>query len=198
MAVQGTIVKIAAKDGTGRTGRKYTRYSMVLADQNGAESGWMTYGFNAPPFKEGDFIEYEVETNNGFKNIKEGSAKAAARPAVAATAPATTATLPPTAAASVDKRNQQIVLQHSQEMAISTVALLLQAEALPVTGAKTKAAETKRFEEIVAYIDKFTVKYTQDVLTGRVLSNVADMGVIDVKPDAPIPGVPAQTNPGEY
>lgn len=191
--MRGSVVKIAEKSGRNRRG-PWTRYSFIT-EENGQESGWVGFGFEAPPFKEGDYIEYETEEDDqGRVQYKKGTGRIIPKPAAAPRAePAS-----PTAAAacnsqssgpsSYDARQQQIVLQHSQEMAIHAVAVLLKHDSLPTTGAKTKAGEAKRFEEIIAAVDKLTVKFYNDVVTGRLLYNVPDMGVISTAPDAPLPG----------
>lgn len=92
-------------------------------------------------------------------------------------------------------RQTSIVLQHSQEMALRAISVLLEHDGLPLTKASNKAGEAKRFDEIVAAIDKLTVKYYRDAETGRLLETVADMGVVDTSADGPIPdAAPSETS----
>jgi hypothetical protein len=82
----------------------------------------------------------------------------------------------------------------ARSAAVETVALLLANEALPMSAAKTKAGEAKRYEEIVAAVDKLTVKFFFDAAGGRLLQSVADEGTKETRvatlPDAQ-PGKPA-------
>lgn len=194
--MKGTVAKIATKTGRSRRGQ-WTLYSFITQDESGNENGWVTFGFEAPPFHEGDFIEYETETDqDGRVQYKKGTGKIIPRPKQpeqptraeqVSSQAAAGGNSQSSGSASLDARQQSIVLQHSQEMAIKAVTVLLQNDSLPTTGAKTKAGEAKRFEEIVAAIDKLTVKYFNDVVSGRLLSNVPDMGIINTAPDAQIP-----------
>lgn len=203
--MRGNVVKINSQDGKTRAGKPYVRWSFITRDDSGNESGWVTYGYGEqPPFVEGDLIEYEVETKGNFKEYRPNSGKIIKqppRPATPSPPPGRAAdggNSPPSGQAHAgnngwDARQQQIVLQHSQEMAISAVALLLSNDSLPTTGAKTKAGEAKRFEEIMAAVDKLTVKFHNDVVTGRLLLSVADMGIVDTKPDGAIPAAAASS-----
>lgn len=79
-------------------------------------------------------------------------------------------------------------------MGLRAAALLLEHDGIPMTKASNKAGEAKRFEEIVAVIDKLTVKFYRDAETGRLLETVADMGVVDTSADGPIPYAPAASD----
>lgn len=212
--MRGFVAKIATKSGVAvRTGKAWTKYSFIVEDEQGVETKWITYGFEQPPFKEGDFIEFEVRENNGFADYKKGSGRIVANPPARAAARSSAAASPQRGqVAGVEQaagkpgqaeagrgvgavdggsggadRQTQIVLQHSQEMAIALVSVLLANDALPISATKSKAGEAKRFDEIVAAVDKLTVKFHNDVATGRLLSVVADMGVVSTKADAPLP-----------
>jgi hypothetical protein len=58
--------------------------------------------------------------------------------------------------------------------AIDLVFRLLDANALAVTTADSKAGKAKRNAEIMAMIDKYTVRFFHDGATDRVLKNVED------------------------
>lgn len=201
---KGFVKVLTEKSGTSPRGKAWTRYSFKTEGEDGNESDWITFGFNRPPFKKGDFIEYDYTTDDrGYKQVTEGTGKVIANPPkqAAAQPSRTVAQALPVdsyAAPSGVDRQTAITLQHSQEMAIRTVGLLLANDALPMSGAKTKAGEAKRFEEIVASIDKFTVKFHNDVATARLLASVADMGIISLKPDAPLPAAGGEQSTGEY
>lgn len=210
MQIEGVVKKISTKTGKGRGGKAWTLYSFVLGLDDGSESEWITFGFDKePPFEEGDRVNVGAESDkNGYLKYKEGSGRivstkpvgSGAATGVSEPQPAARAGTEGAAAPSAispravaeDTRQRQIVAQHSQEMAIGIVGLLLQHNGLPVTGAQTKAGEAKRFEEIVAAVDKFTIKFHNDVVTGRLNATVADMGVVSVMAKDAIPPADAK------
>jgi hypothetical protein len=194
---QGFINKLTTKEGVGKRG-PWTLYSFVVEQDDGDISPWISFGFAAPPFVEGDYIAFETDEKDGRHNYKKGSGSKPANPPQRAKARgsntpasggnqkstgATSAAAP--AAAGAD-RQTSIVMQHSQEMAILAAGVLLTHNALPMSGAASKAGEAKRFSEISAMIDKLTIKFYNDAATGRLLETVADT-VIDTAPDAPLP-----------
>lgn len=208
MTFEGIVKKISTKTGRGKRG-SWTLYSFVLGLDNGSESGWITFGFDKePPFEEGDRVSVGAEEdNNGYLKYVEksgriiaatkptgGGAVASGNAASAQTASSAPVNNGPETALSPNKREvaeaarqNQIVNQHSQEMAIAIVGLLLQHDGLPMTTAATKASQAKRFEEITAAVDKFTIKFHNDVVTGRLATTVADMGVVEVGAKDAIP-----------
>lgn len=202
MQLEGVVKRINAKPYKGR--KSGTVYSFLLI-QNSGEETWVTFGFDKePPFAEGDRIAVEANKDqNGYLNYVEGTgrivaSKADTKPAASQSTATTEATSTGTpqrgnASGGYDERQRQIVWQHSQEMAIAAVGLLLQHDGLPMSVAKTKAAQSQRFEEITAAIDKQTVKFYNDVITGRVLEHVADAGVVDTSAPDGIP--PADPKP---
>lgn len=199
---QGFVNKLTTKSGVGKRG-PWTLYSFILELEDGSESPWVSFGFEKPPFAEGEFISFETDEKDNRHNYKKGSGSKPANPPQRAkartsnggavangnTAGAKTGTgaqgTTASSAASAD-RQTSIVMQHSQEMAISAVGVLLAHNALPMSGAASKAGEAKRFSEITAMMDKLTVKFYNDAATGRLLDTVAD-AVIDTAPDAPLP-----------
>lgn len=197
MQLEGVVSRINSRSGNGRKG-KWTLYSFLLAVADGTEK-WVTFGFDkAPPFKEGDRVNIGVnEDDKGYLTYIEGTGRIIApKPAEkvqpsnggSGDKPATAQTGGVSSQSNTGAdRQSQIVAQHSQEMAIAMVGLLLQHDGLPVSGAKTKAGEAKRFEEIVAAVDKFTIKFHNDVVTGRLHTTVADMGIVSVTADDAIP-----------
>ena len=199
---EGVVAKIATKTGNGKRG-KWTLYSFQLTSDSG-QGTWITYGFDKePPFDEGDRVSIEAqEDNNGYLKYVEGTGRIVSGKPVAkgiSSAAQPTADSGKSAAAEPTKREvaeasrqNQIVWQHSQEMAIATVGLLLQHDGLPMTTSKTKASQAQRFDEIVAAVDKFTVKFANDVTTGRVPNTVADMGVVSVTAKDSIPAADKQ------
>lgn len=176
--IQGYVKRISTKTGTGKRG-VWTLYSGIIEKDDGTESGWISFGFEKPPFAEGSYISLETETTDRGLNLVQGSAKVL-------TPPAKPAAAPPTAAGSsgatskgagnyVD-RNDSIVYQSSRKDSLALVALLLEHDALPISASTAKAGQAKRFEEIKAYVDKLTVEFFNDVQTGRIFQSVVDAG----------------------
>lgn len=205
MTYKGFIATIIGRDVPARGRKAATKaYSFKLELEDGNEvPEWFGYGFKEPPFKEGQYVQFDAENNErGFLTVIEGTGSSPKNPPARKQAKqSTTATgggAGTGGAGRVDTgrasqsdangadRQTQIVLQHSQEIAIRAVAALLQHSALPMTGAATKAGEAKRFAEITAMIDKLTVRYYNDVVTARLLTIVADT-VPSTAPDGPLP-----------
>ncbi|SRR5579871_1202069 len=169
-----------------RTGKSYTAYSIKLKLDDGSYSERLDAGFDPPKVSKGDYVEAEIEQNGQYWKLT--SVKPAKRlPAVEAafTGPQIGNVVAGDSGAA--DRQTQIVLQHSQEMAIQEVALLLEHDALPVSAAATAAGKAKRYSEIHAAIDKLTVQRFFDVVTARLLDEVADAGDVEVPVDGGIP-----------
>lgn len=218
MKYAGFVAAISARDLPSKfKGKKSTAYSFKLENDDGSEGPWIGFGFDEPPFQQGDYVEVEAEENDkGFLNYIKGSgkqiknppARATAKPAGRANGSASTSagsvetgagTTATTAGSAVSGQNStgvdrqtQIVLQHSQEMAIAAVNVLLTHDGLPMTEAKTKAGTAKRYAEFMAMIDKLTRKFYDDVVTGQLLTRVAPE-IVSTEPDAPLPEPPKTT-----
>jgi len=166
-----------------RTGKTYKAYSIKLKLDDGQFSPKLDAGFDPPKVNKGDYVEADIEQDGQYwklKAVNPATPPAAARPVQGI----------PQQEASGDgaaDRQTQIVLQHSQEMAIAEVALLLEHDALPVSAAATAAGKAKRYAEIHAAIDKLTVQRFFDVVTARLLDEVADAGDVQVPVDGGIP-----------
>ena len=147
MKFEGEVKVLNSKTVQGRRGPTSV-WSMKVEKPDGAESPWFTVKFGAKPdFDKGDYVRFTAtENDRGYWNVDDqGKAiEKVERPRAAAAAVSGGASGEGTA-----DRQQSIVLQHSQEMAVRTVDTLLREKALPVTGAQTKAGEAKRYQEIV-------------------------------------------------
>lgn len=164
-----------------KTGKPYTLWSLKLTLESGDESPWIDCGFEKPELEKGEYVQVETEQNDrGYEVLK--SFEAHERPAPKAA---------PKAAATQDEggadRHTQIVLQHSQEMAIAEAALLIANGALPLSAANSKSGVVKRYAEITQAIEKLTVQRYFDVVTARLLDSVQDAGDVDVTADGAIP-----------
>lgn len=204
------INELKSKPGANRA---WTAYSFKIEDVQGKESDtWFNFGFDKPPFVVGDYIKFEGQENDrGYleyikgsgERVKNPPARAGGRPAASPSSGAdkqptnrddrTTQRNTANSSESVGAdRQTQIVMQHSQEMAVQLTELLLKHDALPISSAQTKAGEAKRFAEITAAVDKLTVRLYQDVVTARLLETVTDTGIVSTAPDGPLPDAPKE------
>jgi hypothetical protein len=187
---KGFVVKINEKSGRGKKG-PWTLYSAKLEKEDGTEyPEWLSLGFDAPKFKEGDFISLQAEKNDrGYLAAIEGTGKvfknAPARNKKGSAGSASSGAADSSSGTAGPKRGG-VDWNGATARAVETANLLLAAGALPLSGAKTKAGEAKRFDEVVAVVDKLTVKFYNDSITLRLLETVADT-VIDTKPDGELP-----------
>jgi len=174
---KGFVAKIAVKTGKGKRPpyKPYTLYSLKLADENGVElEQWFGAGFDKPDVKEGDYVALMAEQNDagywdvkGIKPLKNAPAKISASTAGQSTGGSAIST------------QASIHYQSSRNAAIDVIKLLVETKSLPVSGAQTKAGEAKRYEEIMALIDKLTVRFYVDTETQRILESVTDEGAAD-------------------
>lgn len=172
---KGFIAKIGEKSGKSNKGRAWTIYSIKLEKEDGSElDKWISAGFDKPSVREGDYVKIIAEENDkGYLNASEIKKlkNAPARSKAAA------------GGSGGDGRGSQatqksIHYQSARKDALNLVALLLAQDALPLTSAKGKAGEAKRFVELSALVDKLTVQYFFDAETQRLLDSVADAGAV--------------------
>lgn len=182
-AVKGFVDKINEKTGNNARG-PWTAYSIKVQDAETGEVNplWFQFGFKRPGFSEGDYIEFQAEPKNDkAAQFVEGTGKkpknAPAKPA----APEKPAGRKGGGGFKKDPKVQkQINYQNARGGSLALIALLLENDALPMSAAKTKAGQAKRYEEIVAMIDKTTVRFFNDTESLRLLESVADEGVVDL------------------
>ena len=202
--VSGVAKSIQVKNGMGKNGKPYTMYSVFITQQQGNDLrvGW---GFEPPPFQEGQAITCEIEQNGSYYNWKKNTAVKAepfsGTPTPAAAAPARdllrSSIGPAVVPFNNDSRQASIVYQSSRKDAIEFVKILAQADALPISAAKSKSAEAKRFDQLKDIVDKLTVQFVRDVETLRLLESVADAGDVKVAPVAGVPQVEDETDEEE-
>lgn len=179
---KGFIGRINTKSGQGRRG-PWTLYSTKLQDEAGKDSSdWISFGFDRPSVKEGDYVKITVDTVDGREKVTEVK-KLKNPPARAEKASSSGST----GSGSAVSTQSSIHYQNSRTAAIATVSLLIQSDSLALPKANTKPGEAKRFAIIAAAIDKFTVQYYNDLETMRLLETVADAGVTNSDPDSPLP-----------
>ena len=167
---KGFVKKINVKQGQGKRG-PWSAYSVKLEKENGNEyEEWLSSGFEAPNFKEGEYVVINAEQNDkGYWTIRDSKVLKNS-PAKATTGSAGQA------AAGTSSRESTIHYQSSRKDAIEVLKLLTDLDALPLSAAKTKAGEVKRYEEVMALVDKLTVRFYYDVETKRILETVIDEG----------------------
>lgn len=195
----GWVVQFSAKEGRGKKPphRPYTLYSSKIELENGEVSDWIGYGFDDPGVADGDYVEivYEVVNNRNsaqsVRKVKNAPARSVRKPA-AQESQQTGAGSNEGGPATVNRRTnpedaKRITYAAARTAAIEVITLLLENDALPVTGAKSKAAEALRFEEITAAIDKLTVQYFNDGISLRLLEIVADTERVKTKPNSDLP-----------
>jgi hypothetical protein len=175
----GFVKKITVKQGQGKRG-PWSAYSVKIEKENGNEyEEWLSSGFEAPNFKEGEYVTIEAAQNDkGYWQIKSSKVlkNAPAKKSSAAGAGASVG--------GANSRESTIHYQSSRKDAIEVLRLLTDVDALPISGAKTAAGVAKRYEEVMALVDKLTVRFYNDVETKRILETVIDEGAADGETEA--------------
>ena len=171
--LEGYLEETDQKSGMGKRG-PWTMYRGQIGKI------WVSFGFNKPTINKGDYVSVVIEKDANNYDVVKSAAKIPApqQPVADKASPrGDNGHLSATG-----DRNNSIVYQSSRKDALALVALLITQNALPVSEAKTKAGTAKRYEEIMALVDKLTVQYFYDVNTLRNLDRVQDGGA-----DAPAP-----------
>lgn len=186
--MEGFVLKIASRDGNSKRG-KWVLDNLLLQDADGEELGWFGLGFRKdikvpPKCKEGDYIVFEYEEDGKYRNVVEGSAKIRAADKAPTPPPAPQSG---SASAAGGSTQQSIHYQNSRTAAIKLVDLLLNNDALSITGAKGAAGKAARFEEITEAVDQQTVKFFNDLESFRLFETVQDIGIVDTGADGDLP-----------
>lgn len=200
---EGFVAKINTKDGRGKRG-PWTLYTGKIEKADGTEyPDWVSFGFDAPPFKEGDYIAFDVEVEGDRVKAVKGTFKKPKNPpqrqrkgggggqqaaSGGGQKKASGGSYSSSGGGKFDGTGiqnrtnpvdaQRMGLTASRTAALEAVSILLANGALPLTKAGTKAGEAARYEEITKALDKLTVRFYQDVVTGRLLETVADEGKV--------------------
>lgn len=146
--MQGYVEKIGTKNGVGKNG-PWTLYSVCIAGD------WYGAGFDKPACDEGDFVNYEIEQNGKYKNIKSISV---------ASAPAAPSgnNSGGNGVQRVDTRDISIRYQSSRKDALQLTEILLANDALAVPAKKADKADA-----IIAFVEDVTNQFyvkLQDVM----------------------------------
>jgi hypothetical protein len=188
---RGFVVKINTKNGTGKTGKPWTLYSIKLESEDGTElKDWLSIGFDRPKFKEGDYVKLTAAPNkNGYMQVDANSVLVSKNP------PARGGSKGEVSGASASTGSSSrgnyskggVDWNSAVARSIELVDLLIKHDALNLSAAKGASGIEKRRTEIEAIVDKYTVKLYNDVMSLRLLETVQDPGVPDTAADGPLP-----------
>jgi len=152
--MQGYVQKISSKNGMGKNG-PWVLYSVQV------DGNWYGAGFNPPPCREGDLIEYDTIQKGQYTNIENIRLGTASAPAPVAT---------PVAAAQAPPKNTtqlSIHLQSSRNAAINCLDVLLKSEAV-----KLPAKQADKYDAAMALLDEITARFfvqlEQDIEAGGI------------------------------
>lgn len=185
--VEGFLTEVESKTGVGKGGKPWAVYRGQI------QGHWYSFGFEKPPVSKGDYVRAEIGTVKGYEQVVR---------AERITAPEAQKPLPgigqsvnnasgnaannfvATPSGGYQDRNSSIVYQSSRKDALEFVKLLRAEDALPISVAKTAAGKAKRYDELLALVDKITVQFYYDVNTLRNLERVQDAGADGPAPEA--------------
>ena len=183
---RGFVVKINTKTGQGKRGPWYL-YSLKLEGEDGQEiKDWLSYGFEKPKFKEGDYIKLEASKNEkGYLQVDVDTVKVAKNPPARAGGSESSGGSGGSSHGNYNKGN--VDYNSAVSRAVDMVDLLIKHDALTLSAAKGGGGIEKRRAEIEAVVDKYTVKFFNDIMTRRLLETVADPGAVKTAPDGELP-----------
>jgi hypothetical protein len=196
ITVEGFVEKLFVKEGTSARG-PWKAYSIKVQRASGeVDPRFYQFGFDAPKFVEGDYIRFEadIKDDKAAQFVKNSGSKPKNPPTKPA-APAKPPYTGPKGGGGYQPRKpleskvfgqiggnnteddiRRMAYSNARSAALAAVATLLSNDGLVTSAAKTKGGQAQRYEEIVAAIDKLTVKYFFDGASGRLLTSVADEG----------------------
>ncbi len=202
----GFVEKLSVKTGDGKFG-PWAAYSAKIQTADGTIlDPWFQFGFKKPPIEEGDWIEFKDKE----ATFKDGTVSTSARAVIEGTAskpknaparPAGTQTvvtpgkLPLKSSGRVSELFGEIGGYYSEDDigritwagvrkdAVALVGSLLEHDALPMSKSSAKAGTAKRYDEILAMVDKLTVRMFFDNATLRLVETVDDEGAVDIEVD---------------
>lgn len=205
--VIGFISRVGEQTGDGAKG-EWKKYSFQIMDENGTVSKeWYKGGFlkkatDPVPVAEGNKVKFSYTVNDYGNQVDKGSLQVKNDVVAPVKKEASKPSYAPRKTAEAKKSDmfgdiggynteddiRRMALSNASTRAIELAALLLDNDALPVTTAKaSKAVNAKRYEEVLAYVDKLTVKLFYDAATTRLLDNIEDEGEVDLAPRGELP-----------
>jgi len=211
----GFVAKIFTKEGTSARGAWYAKSFKIAAPDGTEDPFFYQLGFNTEcPFNEGDYIQFDAEPKDDrAQTVVKGSGSKPKNP------PQRTATKSSGGGGggrsygggggggakvkhsdlfgdiggyNTEDDIRRMSYSAARGDAVSLVGMLLEHDALPMSGAKGKAGQPKRFEAVTEMVDKLTVEFFYDSATGRKLETVADAGTVNVDADAQLPDAEAE------
>jgi hypothetical protein len=186
----GEIAVFSKREVAGRNG-PITAYSAKIVKPDGEEyDEWVGFGFKKPTCAKGDSVKIAAKKENGFwkavdvevtaegdgeagepEQEEQESGDSGSKGKSGSSVQAVSSSSKEPASGLKDKR---IGYQNSRTAALELTSLLLQHKAVPLAATAGKAGDAKRFEEVMALVDKLTVKLFNDLSTFRLLADVED------------------------
>lgn len=181
-------------------GADWTAYSMKIMDTDGKVSDtWYQLGFKpVDNIAEGDYIRFtHKEGKKGARSVELSSIKKAPadktpeKPASSfggnkgaykggkagsGAVVKTSELFGEIGGYNTEDDIRRMSYSAARASAIDVISALLAADALPISGAKTKAGQADRFETVTSAIDKLTVEFYFDAATGRKIEVYSDDG----------------------
>lgn len=202
---KGFVEVLSSKSGKTRQGRPWTAYSLKISDTNGDEmEPWFQCGFADPGLNKGDYIKFTAEKNDkGAYTVNVDSIKKAKNPPARVQKRDTGNGGGGSSGGSgynSEAQRADRAYHASRGSAIELVNILMQHQSLPVSVAQGKAGKAKRYAEILAFVDKITVRYFRDEFPEgfeeqfRLLAAVADAGEEELGSGATVGDLPDSLN----
>ena len=207
--ITGFVQKLNVKNGVNQTtGLPWTAYSIIVQLVDGTVlPKWYQFGFEQPGFAQGDYISFSAipSTKNPAAMVYvEGTGtkpkNPPARPAAPVAATGANGAAGKPYVRKVTKSAlfgdiggyyseddiSRMTLSTARDSAVELVSALIDAKGLPMSESSAKAGQAKRYAEIIAMVDKLTVKFYYDNATRRILADVDDEGAVTAT-EQPLP-----------
>jgi hypothetical protein len=202
--IVGFVEKINETTGNNSRG-PWTAYSMKIQDKDGTVNPkWFQAGFEKPVCVEGDYVQLKADPKDDKAlTVVKGSIRVSknppAKPAspdrgekrgkVGYSAAKTTSSdlFGEIGGYNTEDDIRRMSYSACRSDAVLLTAALIEAKALPMSKADSKAGVAARFEAVEAYVDKLTVRFFFDSASGRLLETVADAGDVDLAGDGDLP-----------
>lgn len=194
MIIEGFLSEVESRNSPPGAKRAWTSFRGQI------QGHWYSFGFEKPPVSKGDYIRAEIGTVKGYEQVVRAERITAPEaqkplPGIGQVPDRASEQAPLGRALSKDsywankeardlETQPRITYQSSRKDALEFVKLLRAEDALPISVAKTAAGKAKRYDELLALVDKITVQFYYDVNTLRNLERVQDAGADGPAPEA--------------
>lgn len=210
---EGFVKVVNKRDGVNSRGAWFVESFKLVASDGKELEPWFQFDFNVKvPFQKDEYVSFDAESGEYGFTVVPGTGRKVSNPP-SRSQQARTSSGGSNTSKSGDSHNgtsdnywknktahelenvePRIRYTSARNFALEFVTFLADQDALPSTGAKTKAGQASREEEIAAIVDKYTVKYYGDVQTLRLLDTIEDAGNVKVNsPDVTYDDVEEQT-----